>query len=113
MQLLPSTADRMATQSGVAPPTREDLFEPSVNIRLGVGYLSELSRLFAGNTALMLAAYNAGENAAQRWQGLASQYDEDEMIEQISYRETRAYVKSVLRNLRTYRRLYGETGGRA
>ncbi len=107
MQLLPSTAERMATQAGIARPAREDLFEPSVNIGLGVRYLSELSRLFAGNTALMVAAYNAGENAAQRWQSLASSYDEDEMIEQISYRETRAYVKSVLRNLRTYRRLYG------
>ena len=32
----------------------------------------------------------------------------DEMIEQISYRETRAYVKSVLRNLRTYHRLYAD-----
>lgn len=106
MQLLPSTADRMATQAGSAQPAREDLFEPSVNIRLGVRYLSELSRLFAGNTALMLAAYNAGENAAQRWQSLVSRYDDDEMIEQISYRETRTYVKSVLRNLRTYRTLY-------
>lgn len=109
MQLLPSTAERMAAKAGSPPPAREDLFEPSVNIRLGVRYLSELSRLFAGNTALMLAAYNAGETAAQRWQGLTSSYDEDEMIEQISYRETRAYVKSVLRNLRTYRRLYGDS----
>lgn len=106
MQLLQKTADRLATQSGAAPPQREDLFEPGVNIRYGVRYLSELSRLFQGNTALMLAAYNAGENAAQRWQGLATKWDEDEMIEQISYRETRAYVKSVLRNLRTYRALY-------
>lgn len=107
MQLLQSTADRMAVGAGVAAPTREDLFEPSVNIRLGVRYLSELSRQFGGNTALMLAAYNAGENAAERWQPLTASYEEDEVIEQISYRETRAYVKSVLRNLRNYRRLYG------
>jgi len=108
MQLLQTTADRIAQASGAAPPAREDLFEPDVNIRYGVRYLAELSRLFSGNTSLMLAAYNAGENAAQRWQSLASKYDEDEMIEQITYRETRAYVKSVLRNLRTYRALYAD-----
>ena len=29
------------------------------------------------------------------------------MIEQISYRETRGYVKAILRNMRNYRAIYG------
>ncbi len=110
MQLLESTAKRVAASSGLPEPAPDDLFDPAVNIRLGVRYLAELSKLFGGNTALMAAAYNAGETAAGRWQDLTTKWDEDEMIEQISYRETRLYVKSVLRNMRNYRSIYGETG---
>lgn len=113
MQLLESTARRVAADSGLPSPNPDDLFEPAVNIRLGVRYLAQLSKQFGANTALMAAAYNAGESAAARWQALVATYDEDEMIEQISYRETRGYVKSILRNMRNYRRIYGaalETG---
>jgi soluble lytic murein transglycosylase len=107
MQLLEKTAKRVAASSGLPEPEAEDLFDPAVNIRLGVRYLAELSKLFDGNIALMAAAYNAGETAAEKWRALARDYDEDEMIEQISYRETRAYVKAILRNMRNYRSIYG------
>lgn len=107
MQLLESTAVRVASESGLPKPSADDLFDPVVNIRLGVRYLAQLSKLFNGNIALMAAAYNAGEKAAGRWQDLAKNWDEDEMIEQISYRETRGYVKAILRNMRNYRAIYG------
>jgi soluble lytic murein transglycosylase len=108
MQLLPSTARRVAGDdvelSGVM---REDLFEPATNIRLGVAYLAELAARFDKNEVLMLAGYNAGEQAAERWRARFADLATDEFIEQISYRETRDYVKKVLRNYRNYRRLYG------
>jgi soluble lytic murein transglycosylase len=107
MQLLERTAKRVAASSGLPQPEAEDLFDPAVNIRLGVRYLAELSKLFDGNLPLMAAAYNAGETAAERWKKLAADFEEDEMIEQISYRETRAYVKAILRNMRNYRAIYG------
>lgn len=107
MQMLESTAKRVASSSGLPQPEPSDLFDPAVNIRLGVRYLSLLSRQFDGNTALMAAAYNAGETAAEKWKVLTTTYDEDEMIEQISYRETRGYVKAILRNMRNYRSIYG------
>jgi soluble lytic murein transglycosylase len=108
MQLLESTAQRVAASSGLPRPEPEDLFDPAVNIRLAVRYLAELSKQFRGNTALVAAAYNAGEMAAERWKTLAAEYDEDEMIEQISYRETRSYVKAIVRNMRNYRSIYGD-----
>jgi soluble lytic murein transglycosylase-like protein len=108
MQLLESTARRVASESGLPTPSADDLFDPSVNIALGVRYLAQLSKLFDGNLALMAAAYNAGETAASRWKDLTTKWEEDEMIEQISYRETRGYVKSILRNMRNYRAIYGE-----
>ena len=107
MQLLESTAKRVASSSGLPEPSPSDLFDPAVNIRLGVRYLADLSKQFDGNTALMAAAYNAGETAAEKWKVLTTTYDEDEMIEQISYRETRGYVKAILRNMRNYRSIYG------
>ncbi|HXC52453.1 MAG TPA: transglycosylase SLT domain-containing protein [Candidatus Limnocylindrales bacterium] len=109
MQLLEKTAKRVASSSGLPQPDADDLFDPAVNIRIAVRYLAELSKEFGGNTALIAAAYNAGETAAERWRDLTKIWQEDEMIEQISYRETRLYVKSILRNMRNYRSIYGSS----
>ena len=110
MQLLLPTARRMAPAAGIRMVARSDLFRPEVNIRLGSAYLAELAKRFDGNQILMLAGYNAGESAAERWRERLSGFENDEFIEQISYRETREYVKKVLRNYRNYRRLYAGAG---
>jgi soluble lytic murein transglycosylase-like protein len=107
MQLLPETARRVAADDGAPAPGVEDLFDPAVNVRLGTAYLAALARQFDAKPALMLAAYNAGENAASRWQRQGATWETDELIESISYRETRDYVKKVLRNRANYERLYG------
>ncbi|RMD82034.1 MAG: lytic transglycosylase domain-containing protein, partial [Candidatus Dadabacteria bacterium] len=106
MQLLEPTARRLAQTLGMDAPERTDLFVPELNIRLGVAYLAELARRFGNDKILMLAAYNAGERAAQRWRDRYETHEPDEFIEMISYRETRNYIKKVLRNYRNYRRLY-------
>jgi soluble lytic murein transglycosylase len=108
MQLLLSTANRMAEDSGIGDVDALDLFKPSTNIQLGVRYLSDLAKRFNNDPVLMLAGYNAGENAADRWKERLEGLEQDEFIEQISYRETRSYVKKILRNYRNYLRLYGE-----
>lgn len=61
MQLLPDTARRF----GVA--TAELLWRPDHNIRAGVAYLHSLLEQFGQDLALVLAAYNAGENAVMRY----------------------------------------------
>jgi soluble lytic murein transglycosylase-like protein len=60
MQLLPETARRF----GVA--TADLLWKPERNIRAGVAYLRSLLEMFDQDIALVLAAYNAGENAVLR-----------------------------------------------
>lgn len=107
MQLLPTTARRVA---GDAEIRGEDLFDPALNIRLGTAYLAELSRRFGGESVFMLAGYNAGETAADTWRARYGKLEIDEMIERITYRETREYVKKVLANYRNYLRLYGGAG---
>ena len=65
LQLLPSTAARMARRGGLPVPRPEELFLPRINIPLGVIYLRELfSLLGEGKTHWVLASYNAGENRA-------------------------------------------------
>lgn len=74
MQLMPDTARRF----GVA-----NSFDPRENIFGGVRYLRFLLDLFGGDLALVAAAYNAGENAVLRYNGVPP------------YRETRGYVEKV------------------
>ena len=77
MQLHPKTALRY----GVG-----DAFDPEQNLRGGATYLSDLLRRYDNNLELVLAAYNAGEDAVDRYGGHIP-----------PYRETRAYVPAVLR----------------
>ena len=60
---------------------------------------------FKGSPALALAAYNAGENAVERWRAGAAGRPLDEFVEEIPYDETRGYVKRVLRSYASYRLL--------
>lgn len=107
MQLLPSTAVRTAVELGLSPPQSENLFEPDLNLTLGTHYLKRLLQRYSNNVIKALAAYNAGENALARWERQIQAEDDEEFIERITYRETRLYVKLVLRNRSTYRRIYG------
>lgn len=75
MQLIRGTASRYAVT---------DPFDPEANIRGGVRYLRFLQELFPGRLPWALAAYNAGENAVLRHNGVPP------------YRETRQYVDRVL-----------------
>ena len=95
MQLLPSTAARTARSLKWRAPSRAELREPPVNVKLGAATLRELFDEFAGETELALASYNAGPAAARRW--LPPQaLDADVWIENIPYNETRGYVQRVL-----------------
>ena len=110
MQLLPSTAARVA---GMPAGTPLPLTDPQFNIETGTAYLRQLLDRYNGNTIQAIAAYNGGENAVDRWLKRYPGLAEDEFVEYISYRETRNYVKQVLKNYRTYQRVYGYESARA
>lgn len=61
MQLIPATARRF----GVA-----DIFDPVENIQGGVKYLKYLLALYSNDATLALAAYNAGEAAVAKYNGI-------------------------------------------
>ena len=64
-----------------------DRFNPQANIDAGVEHLSDLMQRFDGQLPLVLAAYNAGSSAVERYQGVPP------------FPETRQYITKVL----TYR----------
>ncbi len=105
MQLLPSTAVRVAPAGGVDPDAI-DLFDPAQNVRLGTAYLKSLLAMFGGNPFKAVAAYNGGEHAVAKWD-TEFPGDDDQWVENIGFRETRDYVKKVIGGLREYRMLYG------
>ncbi|WP_431257373.1 lytic transglycosylase domain-containing protein [Roseateles chitinivorans] len=61
MQLMPATAARYGVY------TRADLLDPRVNVDIGVRHLRALHDRYDGRVDLILAAYNAGEGAVQRF----------------------------------------------
>jgi soluble lytic murein transglycosylase len=107
MQLMPTTAARLATKAGHRAPEPYDLERPEINIGYGTIYLRELFDRYGGAVFKVLAAYNAGEKAVGKWEQRFSGAEPDEFVERISYRETREYVKAVLANYRLYCMLYG------
>lgn len=109
MQIIPKTARIIAskTTSVKADDFKEtDLYQPELNIAFGSWYLSDLQKRYQGNVVYMLSAYNAGEIALERWCNRYGNLPLDEFVENISYKETRNYVKKVLQNYGIYLRVY-------
>ena len=74
MQLIPATAHRFGVKNA---------YNPVQNLKGGLAYLKWLMAYFKGEVALVLAAYNAGEEAVERYRGVPP------------YKETRNYVKHI------------------
>ena len=107
MQILPKEGRRLAKERKVRY-TKATLFDPNLNIELGMLYIAELTRS-TGAPEYAAAAYNAGEDRLLLWKSERN-YDEiPEFVESIPFSETREYVQIVVRNADMYRKLYGET----
>lgn len=103
MQLMPGTARIIARVS-----SKQKLFDPAVNVRVGVKYFSRLMTRYSGDVKLALAAYNAGPERVDEW---LKRYPVDNhllFLDLIPYRETREYVASIARNYYWYLKLYSD-----
>jgi len=112
MQLMPDTADYIASKTGGTSFRREDLATPQINIAYGTWYLRYLLHKYHDNTILTLAAYNAGEGKVDQWRGeAAAQGERFRVASHIPFKETRDYVHRVLSAQRDYRSSYKEELG--
>lgn len=82
-----------------------DPFDPRENISRGSRYLRYLFDKFNRNLIIALSAYNAGPETVNSWLTNRS-VELDEFIEEIPYKETKAYLKRVLRSYGEYQRIY-------
>ena len=111
MQIMPKTGKTLATHLGMQRFEHSSLYDPDVSIRLGSYFLGDQVRQFTnGATADMgfelgLAAYNAGPHNARQWLERFPHDDADAFIERIPFKETRLYVKLVLKNYAIYKAL--------
>ncbi len=108
MQIMPETGQNIASQKGMKI-TNADLKDPNINIPFGIYYLSSVYKDLYDNEVLALAGYNGGPGNAGHWWKTKYNGDIDEFVENIPYRETRDYVKRVLRSYWEYKRLYDVT----
>ena len=107
-QLMWPTAKGTAKKMGIQGLRKTDLDDPATNLAIGSTYLMWQRARFDGNVACSLAAYNAGPGAVDRWLKARGGYPLDEWVEEIPYKQTRNYVKSVLESYQHYEQLYGE-----
>lgn len=103
MQLMPATGRGEAKKMKLDENAYK---QPATNILLGANHMVGLLARFK-DVPRSLAAYNAGGTPVTRWSkdGIP---DMEAWIEEIGYRETRGYVKAVLRNINVYKQIYRE-----
>ena len=96
MQLMPKTAQQIATELKERWKNNFNLTIPGTNINYGTYYFKKLLDRFDGHYPLAIAAYNAGANRVKYWLPKNQTLPADIWIETIPYKETRGYVSSVL-----------------
>jgi soluble lytic murein transglycosylase len=108
MQIVPATGRRLARQAGLRGYSTAKLYQAGTNIVLGTRHLASLLQMFGGRMELALAAYNAGEQRAQRWKMQFGDTDLALFVEQVPFMETRHYIRQVLTNREHYRAILTE-----
>lgn len=106
MQIMDTTGEWAATELKVSGFTKDQLFDPDVNINLGSWYVARLLRQYDGNVSTLLAAYNAGTGNVYKWRNNKEYSLDGITLDYIPFGETRNYIEKVNRNLKFYRYLY-------
>lgn len=115
MQLMPENAE--IVHKTVLPGEVFDadrLYDAPYNTFLGVNLMARDTRAFQdtltySSLPAVIAAYNGGTEAVERWlKKYPSPAPVDVFSEDISYTETRRYVRSVLGHLMSWKWVYGE-----
>jgi soluble lytic murein transglycosylase len=107
MQIMPATGDFLAKRENIEKYDKDLLYNAYLNIRLGVRYLNDLYVEHKEDYIGVLGEYNAGPAPAARWLANYGSLPWDIRVEEVSYRETRDYVKKVMGNYWTYKEIYG------
>ncbi len=105
MQIGPQTGLWAAESLKIDNYSESLLFEPEINILIGVWYIDQLKKEFGDRSDLVLAAYNAGSGNVNKWLS-DDNYSKDGDLTNIPFNETDEYVTKVKKNHRVYKLLY-------
>jgi soluble lytic murein transglycosylase len=106
MQIMPATGSSIARQIGLEDFEEELLYDPEINIEMGIYYLDRQLENFQENPVYCLGAYNGGPGSMSGWISRFGNMSQDEFIEHITFLETKEYIKRVMGNYNFYRMLY-------
>lgn len=106
LQIMPATGKMLAEKESIPNFEPRQLFNAYMNIRLGIRYLVDLKAEYNDDYMYVLGNYNAGPKPTKRWQAAGEGKSWDIRAEDISYWETRDYVKRVMGNYWIYQEIY-------
>ena len=105
MQILPETAEFVASKSGGTDFEQADLGDPQINIAYGCWYLRYLLDRYHGNEVAAVAAYNAGHERVDSGGGSRLE------LADIRFPETLQYTRDVFEKRGEYAHRYGRELG--
>lgn len=106
MQIMESTAEEIAEDLDIKYVKGETLYDPELNIMIGVNYYTRLIKAYNNDSSIALAAYNAGIGNVDDWIENEVIKDDGSDLENIPFNETNNYVRKTLRNYKIYKELY-------
>ncbi|MBC7364364.1 MAG: lytic transglycosylase domain-containing protein [Candidatus Aminicenantes bacterium] len=95
MQLMPETAIKYGVLN---------VFDPEQNIEGGIKYLKDLIKKYKGDRNLVLAAYNAGQMAVEKHNGVPPYPETKNYLKRVEYRNPYIKTKTIIY------RFYDENG---
>lgn len=105
MQIMESTAFETANKIDL-DVSEEDLFNPELNIKIGLKYFTSLLEKYNNNYNLAIIAYNAGIGNVDKWIKEGTIKEDASDIENVPFKETNNYVRKILRDYKIYKELY-------
>jgi soluble lytic murein transglycosylase len=109
MQIIPAAGIDIAKGLG-ENYNHHSLLNSHINVKYGNFWLQHLAKKYSSSEILIAAAYNGGSGSVSKWIKILGDPRENNVntlnwIEQISFRETRYYVQSVLASKSIYQYL--------
>ena len=107
MQIMENTAIETASKMKL-DISEMDLFNPELNIKIGLKYFTDLVKKYNNNSSIAIIAYNAGIGNVDKWIEEKTIKDDGSDLENVPFKETNNYVRKILRDYEIYKYLYVE-----
>ena len=105
MQIMETTAIEIAQKMEMEVSEKE-LFEPEINIKIGLKYFSELLEKYENNYQMAIVAYNAGIGNVDKWIEEGTINSDGSNLENVPFKETNNYLRKIVRDYKIYTKLY-------